>query len=106
MKKLGKIERRILLFLTTLVVIGGVALLFWANKSAGVKAAWFDDSWGYRQVSAGIHAGSAQTNYQIMITMDTSTLITAGKMQSDCDDVRVVDDQGKVLPHWIETGAG
>jgi len=50
------------------------------------------------------NAGTAQTDFQVAITLNTSALITAGKMQSDCDDVRITDVNGKVLPFWIETG--
>ncbi len=32
-----------------------------------------------------------------------AALIAAGKMQSDCDDVRITDVNGKLLPHWVET---
>ena len=69
-----------------------------------VEAAWFDDTFSYRQTVAITNAGSAQTDFQVSITLNTSALITAGKMQSDCDDIRVTDVSGKVLPIWIETG--
>ncbi|MBU2543665.1 DUF2341 domain-containing protein [Patescibacteria group bacterium] len=68
------------------------------------EAAWFDDGWGYRQTVAITNAGTAQTNFQVAITLNTSALVTAGKMQSDCDDIRITDVSGKMLPIWIETG--
>ena len=61
-----------------------------------------DEHWGYRQTVAITNAATAQTNYQVSITLATSTLITAGKMQNDCDDIRVTDVNGKMLPYWIE----
>ncbi len=36
------------------------------------------------------------------ISLDTATLVTAGKMQADCDDIRVVVD-GKLANRWIAT---
>jgi len=45
------------------------------------------------------------TNAQVKITLDTATLITAGKMQSDCDDIRVLDsDDSTALSYWVEDG--
>ncbi|MCK4891675.1 MAG: DUF2341 domain-containing protein, partial [Candidatus Pacebacteria bacterium] len=45
---------------------------------------------------------TAQTDFQVMITLDTTTLVTANKVQSDCDDIRITDINGKLIPHWIE----
>jgi hypothetical protein len=80
------------------------------------EVAWMDDNWAYRQTVAITNAGTAQTDFQVAITLDTAALITAGKMQSDCDDIRITDlprsdreaiyywgVSGKVLPYWIET---
>lgn len=42
------------------------------------------------------------TNHQISVTLDTATLISAGKMQSDCDDIRVKDtNQTTELSYWV-----
>ena len=37
-----------------------------------------------------------------MIALDSATLITANKVQSDCDDIRITDINGKLIPHWVE----
>ena len=70
------------------------------------QAAWFNDSWMYRKSIPITNSGSAQTDFQISTTVDTATLITDGKLQSDCDDIRFTDNNGKLLPHWIEEGSG
>ena len=52
-------------------------------------------------------AGNIQdlTNYQTLITLDTATLISEGKMRNDCGDLRFVDsDEFTGLPYWIESG--
>ena len=37
------------------------------------------------------------------ITVDTATLVGAGKMQADCDDLRIIDlNTGKELKRWID----
>ena len=68
-----------------------------------VEAAWFNDAWGYRQTVNITNSGSAQTDYQVAITLDTAALITAGKMQNDCDDIRIADLNGKILSYWISS---
>ena len=94
-----------LLFLIVFVVFVVVAAVFFVlQKKPFVEAAWFNDQWGYRQRVDVTNAGTAQTDFQVAITLNTSALVTAGKMQSDCDDIRVTDVGGKVLSHWIETG--
>jgi hypothetical protein len=45
------------------------------------------------------------TDYQICITLDTASLISAGKMRSDCGDIRFIDSDGvTMLNYWIESG--
>ena len=51
------------------------------------------------------YSGSTLTNYAILVSLDTATLISANKMQSDCDDIRFYDsDQQTKLNYWIESG--
>jgi hypothetical protein len=43
------------------------------------------------------------TDYQILVTLDTRTLISQGKMRSDCGDVRFTDSDGNtLLNYWID----
>ncbi|RLE69579.1 MAG: hypothetical protein DRJ43_03785, partial [Thermoprotei archaeon] len=45
------------------------------------------------------------TDYQISVTMDTASLIAAGKMRSDCGDIRFTDSDGTtLLNYWLESG--
>lgn len=86
-----------------------VALLVFTKLSSTAHAAWWNDSWLYRKlVSVTNSSGGTLTNYQVSFTMDTATLITAGKMQSTCADLRVADTvNGNSLPYWIEeSGTG
>lgn len=75
----------------------------WTNVAA---AGWFNNSWGYKlplTVSNG--NASTLTNYQVSATVDTSTLVTASKMRSDCGDMRFTDSDGTTsLNYWIESG--
>ncbi|MDD4412748.1 MAG: DUF2341 domain-containing protein [Patescibacteria group bacterium] len=68
------------------------------------KNNWYDASWKYRQsVSITNNADSDLNNYQIPIYINTAQLISDSKMASDCNDIRVVDVNGNVLPTWIAT---
>ena len=67
--------------------------------------AWFDANWVYRRSISVANAGSELTNEDVLIEYDTATLITAGKLQSDCDDLRFMDsDDSTALAYWVEGG--
>lgn len=44
------------------------------------------------------------TNYQVSITLNTASLIAAGKMRSDCGDIRIndSDDATPISNYWVE----
>jgi hypothetical protein len=45
------------------------------------------------------------SNYQVLVVLDTASLISAGKMRSDGGDIRFTDSDGKTqLSYWIESG--
>ena len=64
------------------------------------------DNWGYKKpVNVTENSDSSLTDYQISLTVDTATLISAGKMQTDCDDIRFTDsDEATELSYWLESG--
>jgi len=92
------------LFLIIVFLLAPIILLIQINKKANVvSAGWFDDKWGYRKaVSITNSVGTTLTDFQVSVSIGTSALINSGKMQSDCDDIRITDTNGKLLPHWIE----
>jgi hypothetical protein len=62
-------------------------------------------SWQYRKPVTVSNSGSALTDYQVLVTLDTASLISAGKMRSDCGDIRFTDSDGStLLNYWIESG--
>jgi hypothetical protein len=83
-----------------------IPIIFFTLKYArSTVAAWFDEAWGYRQTVAISNSGSATTNQYIKTTLDTQALISAGKMQSNCNDIRVTNISGKILSHFIDGNA-
>jgi hypothetical protein len=71
-----------------------------------VAGGWWDPSWRYRAPVVINNTLNSNTlkDYQVLVTLDTQTLISQGKMRSDCGDIRVVDDAGNQLSYWIEPG--
>jgi len=67
---------------------------------------WYDANWVYRRpVTINNASGSALTDYQVLITFDSQGLISAGKMRSDCGDLRFTSSDGTTsLNYWIESG--
>ncbi len=58
----------------------------------------------YRQ-AIEVNSVAALTDFQVLVTMDTASLVTAGQMQADGDDIRFTDSDGvTALPFWVETG--
>jgi hypothetical protein len=77
-----------------------------SDKYGWVYIASVAGGFKYRKPITITNSGSSDlTNYQISITLDTASLISAGKMRSDCDDIRFVDsDRVTNLNYWIESG--
>ena len=65
------------------------------------------NSWGYRKPITIDNSRNANTltDYQVLVTLDTRSLISQGKMRSDCGDIRFTDSDGStLLSYWIESG--
>jgi hypothetical protein len=59
----------------------------------------------YRKPITISNSAGALTDYQVLVTLDTASLITAGKMRSDCGDIRFTDSDGTtLLNYWLESG--
>jgi len=66
---------------------------------------WWNTSWQYRRpINITEQSGNTLTDYQVLITIDTASLISEGKMRSDCGDIRFTDSSDNELSYWIESG--
>jgi len=103
----GNLKKKItLLSILLLVLIASLIVSYLAkNKQEGVKA-WYSSSWDFRRsISASNDSGGDLTNEDILVTIDTAALISSGKLQSDCDDLRFIDsDNSTALSYWVEGG--
>jgi len=66
---------------------------------------WYNNSWSYRKPVTISNSGSALTNYQVLVTVDTASLVTAGKLLSNYNDIRFTSSDGStIINYWIESG--
>jgi hypothetical protein len=102
--KLSFKSRPLLLFSSLiLVILIPIYLLVAKFTNPSSEAAWFDESFQYRKaVDITNSSGGILTDFQVSISIGTSAPISAGKMKSDCSDIRITDLNGKILSHWIE----
>ena len=101
MKSLQNLSYKTLFTILFFSVAGIIFFLKIGGKTQKVSAAWWDEMWHYRKaISISNTLGSTLTNQRVKIIIDTSSLITAGKLQSDCDDIRITDINGNLLDHW------
>ncbi len=109
MKLFNKSSRRNirLRLIATILCIGLISGIVWLllNPTESV-AAWYDDSYAYRAKQTIGNTSSADSNKKVKLDIDTATLITAGKMQSDCDDTRFTDINGKQLQYFLDSAGG
>jgi len=59
---------------------------------------WFDSDWKKRKSVTIINSGSAQTDYQINLTVPYDS-----DMQSDFDDLRFANSDGDLLDYWLQS---
>lgn len=57
-----------------------------------------------RAITITNNSVSTLTDYQISLTLDTASLLTAGKMHTNCPDIRFTDsdDVTNISNYWIE----
>lgn len=101
-ERLQKRWLRVVIFLLIALMAGAVGYWKFAQPQE-VAAGWFDNDWLYRKRIPISYGGSEYlTEYQVLIDgFDTATLVTNGQLQSDCDDLRFIDDAGRDLPYYI-----
>jgi ABC-type transporter Mla MlaB component len=91
-------RRRLEGILTLTLVLASLIILpttvFKTVNAQGVLAGWL-----YRRAVTidNTQNSNTLTDYQVLVTVDTASLISAGKMRSDCGDIRFTDEDGVTL---------
>lgn len=96
--------------LLTFTTLSGFSETYGSNNQGSAKyqitngfSDWYNQAWLYRQKVNVSGSTSQLEEYQLRIQVNTAALISAGKLQSQCQDIRVINSN-QVLPYWIETG--
>jgi len=100
------LKRKIMLFSFLILVITLPILYLVYRYQPKAEAAWYDDGWLYRTALTIGNSGSADSNKKVKFDIDTATLYSTGKIQSDCGDSRFTDINGKVLKYYIDSAGG
>lgn len=102
--KISRTTTVIALFL--LIAAGAGFIYYYTMKNSDSAQAWVESSWAYRK-SIFIENSEATKiiNKDALLEIDTESLIKAGKLQLDCDDLRFQDEDSLLsLDYWIEEG--
>ncbi len=102
-----KISSKVIAIISSVVVVGSGGLMYYlSTKDSGEVLGWMNSSWLYRKaIEVDNSYGAEISNEDVLIEIDTQSLISTGKMQDDCDDIRIVDsDDSTILNHWIQRG--
>ncbi|MEM5794118.1 MAG: DUF2341 domain-containing protein [Candidatus Aenigmatarchaeota archaeon] len=85
--------------------LSGFVFQFCNGTWNGSHCLSFDPNFLYRKALVIDNTANSNglTDYQVRIVLDTQALISQGKMQSDCEDIRFKDDD-KFLSYWLESG--
>ena len=91
--------------ISTLIIAGAGIAYYLSTRDNPETLGWMSTSWLYRKSISVSNSGSTLTNEDVLIPVDTASLVTAGKLQSDCDDLRFTDsDETTTLTYWVEAG--
>jgi hypothetical protein len=94
-------KTRNLVFGALLILVLFVSSFYLFFRPEQVTAEWWDINWHYRKAITITNSGSVQTDFQVLVTADTSDTT---KFQGDCDDLRFTSVNGESLNYWIESG--
>ena len=101
-QRILKIARFVAIQVLLLLLPSLVAIMYAPHPSI---AAWFDVGWAFRTSITITHNASVTYN-KVKFDIDTQTLITNTKMQSDCGDSRFTDNNGNLLPYYLDATGG
>jgi len=99
-KHIKKLRLRTLISLGLLLIILPV-IAFNLFDPSSISATWFNDQYAYRQQFTFTHNAYISAARKVTFSLDTAELISAGVMESDCDDTRFTDGNGKELVYEL-----
>jgi hypothetical protein len=106
--KIKKSTKKILIILGIVVFALAASTAFYflfIRKSQEER--WYDSNWSYRRsiYIKDIPKEFQETQQDVLVQIDTETLISEEKLVNDCRDIRFIDeDNNTSLRYWIEGG--
>jgi len=91
----SRFSRRLSACLLAFLIL--VPTILFLLRPPKASALWFDDNYAYRQKFTFTHNADITSPQRISFILNTQNLVSNGVMQSDCDDTRFTDLNGKVL---------
>ena len=105
LKRLMKKALKLTLLVIRSFLISTIIVATFAKIPIPSTLGWMDLGWQYRKPVTIENTGSTATNEDVLLTVDTLSLVNEGKLQADCDDLRFTDsDENTSLDYWIESG--
>lgn len=90
---------------STILFLAVTTAVFSAAFAASAQSSWQLNDYNYRREIGINNPGNFQNDFQIPVVINTVSLISEGKMKSDCSDIRFVGAlSGSILNHWVELG--
>lgn len=100
---MSKFSYKTLLIIFLFLLIAIVVLWKFVLPKQQIKAAWWNDSWNYRQAINISYHNSLESNVYIITTVNIGTTT---KAQIDGGDFRFIDQSGQNLDYYIASGVG
>jgi hypothetical protein len=106
--KMKKSTKKILIIIGIVIfILGATALYYFLFIRKVQEERWYDSNWSYRRsvYIKDIPKELQRTKQDVLIEVDTKTLISEEKLVNDCRDIRFIDeDNSTSLKYWIEGG--
>lgn len=101
---MSRLSYKTLFIILLSLLIPIVFLLRINQKGESVSAAWWNETWRYRIAFTATNSSDFDAvNIPYRLTLDTATLIAAGKMQNSGNDIRIIDiNTGEIIRFQIE----
>jgi hypothetical protein len=91
------------LFIIVFFLLIAIVALLKLTTDKKVSAAWWNDSWMYRQtINISSHTNS-ESNVYITVTINIGS---TQKSQPDNGDFRFINQNGQILPYFVNSGSG
>lgn len=87
------------------IVVATASILYLTLKKDEVSS-WYESNWTYRKaIYLQTEENLGNITDDVLIEVDTQSLINQNKLSLECEDLRFVDsDNINTLPYWIEGG--